>query len=238
MAADATPSFLYLSTLPAPGSRFELSPEDGHYVARVCRARAGETAEATDGRGALAVLRLIEVRERVVAEVESSRLEDRGPRAWVLCGAPEGERADWLVEKLAELGIERFIPVDCARSTWQRARERRTRWMRLAIAALRQSRQLHLMGVEAPRSLAQGLGDLPGGAKRWLAEEDGQRALPDSRSLGELSVGLVGPAGGLEGVERALALAAGFRPLRLARARLRTETAAVAWASWWAAAPP
>jgi 16S rRNA (uracil1498-N3)-methyltransferase len=234
LAADAAPALLYLPELPEPGSRLELAAADAHYVARVCRARVGERVEATDGRGARAALRLIEVRRGVVVEIEAVTREPARRCSWVLCGAPEGERADWLVEKLAELGIGRFLPVDAARGRWRTAAGRRARWERLAIAALRQSRRLHLMAVEEPASLQEALASLPPGSGRWLADASGaavgHRQTPAG---GEPEIGLVGPSGGLDDGERQAALAAGFRPLRLSDARLRTETAALAWAVWW-----
>jgi len=232
LAADAAPALLYLPTLPAPGGRVALAAEDSHYVARVCRARVGESVEGTDGSGRRALLRLIEVRDGVTVEVESVADEPRGRRAWVLCGAPEGERADWLVEKLAELGIERFVPVDCSRAAWRLAAGRKARWERLAIAALRQSRRTRLLTVDEPAPLERALAALPETRSRWLADASG--AVPvGPTAVSELSVVLVGPSPGLDEREREAVAAAGFRSLRLAEARLRTETAALAWAALW-----
>ncbi|MBI5708936.1 MAG: 16S rRNA (uracil(1498)-N(3))-methyltransferase, partial [Candidatus Eisenbacteria bacterium] len=114
MPADAAPSFLYVAELPPAGATFELPPEEGRYLARVCRARAGERARATDGRGGLALLRLLDLRGAVTVEVEARDHHAPARTAHVLCGAPVAERGDWLVEKLAELGVARFQPVDCA----------------------------------------------------------------------------------------------------------------------------
>jgi len=205
-------------------------------VARVCRARPGEHVEATDGRGALAVLRLTRVRGGVAAEVVSITRQEPGRGAWVLCGPPEGERADWLVEKLGELGILRFVPVDCDRASWKRARGRRARWGRLAVAALRQSRRLQLMALDEPIRLEQALADLPAEATLWLADASGAAPAREPSGAAGLAVGLVGPAGGLTDRERELALRKGFRPVCLSDARLRTETAALAWGAWWSGA--
>jgi 16S rRNA (uracil1498-N3)-methyltransferase len=236
LAADAAPALLYLPGLPEPGSRLELAAADAHYVARVCRARVGERMEATDGRGARAVLRLVEVRRGVVAELEAVTHEPARRCSWVLCGAPEGERADWLVEKLAELGIGRFVPVDTLRGRWRTTAGRRARWERLAIAALRQSRRLHLMAVEEPAPLQQALSSLPPGSSCWLADASGVAAGHGlAPTGGDAAIGLVGPCRGLDEGERKAALSSGFRPLRLSDARLRTETAALAWAVWWSA---
>jgi 16S rRNA (uracil1498-N3)-methyltransferase len=236
LAADAAPALLYLPELPEPGARFELAAADAHYVARVCRGRVGERVEATDGRGARAVLRLVEVIRGVVVALEAVTLEPARRRSWVLCGTPEGERADWMVEKLAELGVGRFLPVDVARGRWRVASGRRARWERLAIAALRQSRRVHLMAVEEPVPLRQALASLPAGGGRWLADASGVApGNGPAPAPGDPAIGLVGPSAGLEDEEREAALVAGFRPLRLSDARLRTETAALAWAAWWSA---
>jgi len=234
LAAEATPSFLYLPGLPAAGEELVLPEEEARYVTRVCRARAGECAQASDGRGALARLRLLEVRGGVRARVESREARARARVCHVLCGAPEGGRGDWLVEKLAELGVARFRPVECARGRWPAHGERLARWRRLAVAALRQSRSPHLMEVLEPTPLAEALAGLPPEANRWLADAEGPPA--DRAGLGEtgMAAGLIGPSGGLAPDERQGALAGGFRPVRLAEARLRTETAALAWAALWA----
>src|SRR5439155_24400811 len=68
--ASAAPAYVYVPDLGAAGSEVELSAAESHYVARVCRARSGEAVEATDGRGAVATLRLAAVERRVRAAVE------------------------------------------------------------------------------------------------------------------------------------------------------------------------
>lgn len=233
--AEAAPALLYLPGLPAAGTRVELAGPEAHYVARVCRARTGERLEATDGQGARATLRLLEVRGVVAAEIEAVTRETPARPAWLLCGAPEGERADWLVEKLAELGVARFQPVDTSRGSWRRAAGRRERWERLAVAALRQSRRTHLMTVGDPLPLERAMEDLPPGGGRWLADVAGERIACGAVPEGSTGVALVGPAGGLDDGERAAAVRRGFVPILLSDGRLRTETAALAWAAWWSA---
>ena len=88
----ATPSLLFAPDLGAPGTTLALSREEAHYVARVCRAREGDFAEATDGRGTVARLLLRSVAREVRAEVVSVERRDRSFRTWLLCGAPERGR--------------------------------------------------------------------------------------------------------------------------------------------------
>ncbi len=250
MPADAAPAFLYLPDLdPGPGT-IVLPPDEAHYVARVCRARAGDRVTATDGNGLRATLELDRVEPTAAARVIAIEHTPRGDPAWLLCGAPDAGRADWMVEKLAELGVARFQPIDCARRAWQGVRV--ARWERLAIAALRQSQRTWKMTVAEPLALDRVLADLPDSGTRWLAAADGapwrrvpvETPSPDAAAAppppefehSGVSVAAVGPGPGFSPAEFAALEAARFQPVRLADGRLRTETAAIAWACAWAAA--
>jgi 16S rRNA (uracil1498-N3)-methyltransferase len=233
LPADAAPSHLFLDELPASGERRSLAGDEAHYLARVCRARPGDVAHATDGRGGLARLRVVELRPLVVVEGEAlDRIEARRT-AWLFCGPPEGERGDWLVEKLAELGIAVLVPVNCERGGWADRGPRVERWRRLAIAALRQSRRRFLLEIRSPIPLAEVGPSLPEGALRFLADPDGRQVAGWAPPSAGASIGLVGPSEGLSRAERDLSSRLGFDPIRLSGARLRAETAAVAWAAWW-----
>lgn len=231
MPADASPSFVWVPELCEPGGRLELPEPEIRYLARVCRARAGDRVTVTDGRGGLASARLTPGRP-LGAEIETLERRPEDRRAVVLCGAPEGQRADWLVEKLAELGVSEFQPIDCQREAWGRSAGRIARWQRLAVAALKQSRRCHLLQVLDPLPLAEAISRLPEVAPRWLADPEGAWA-GELRPDGRESIGLVGPASGLSPWERRRLSDLEFRRIRLSDARLRTETAALAWASWW-----
>jgi 16S rRNA (uracil1498-N3)-methyltransferase len=229
----AIPSRLYAPELGAAGSVLELSPEEAHYVARVCRARAGDLAEATDGRGVIARLELVSVGTGVRAEVLSVDQARRERRTWLWCGAPERGRADWLVEKLAELGVERFQPLDCQGEPWAAGEARSRRWNRLAVAALRQSRRAFLMAIGSPLPLEVALETIEPAAALWVGDPAGRPAARGERPA-SLEVGAIGPSGGFAARDRERLEAAGFVPIALADGRLRTETAALSLASWLA----
>jgi len=234
LPADATPAWLALEALPAVGESIAFGEDDSHYLRRVCRVRAGEHVTATDGEGGVAELRLDGSGRELMGVVERRETRERGPVAWVLCGAPEGERADWLIEKLAELGLAVFQPFDCERGRWDKAGRRFERWQRLASAALRQSRQAFRMRVRNPLPLAAALALPEAAGSRWLADPAGRPASSFATPASP-AVGAVGPPGGFTTAEWATITAAGFEPICLSRSRLRTETAAIAWGAWWAA---
>jgi len=229
--ADAAPAYLWVPDL-EPGI-MGLTAEQSHYVARVCRARPGDLVTITDGRGGIARAHLLSIDKEVRLEVGPVERVAPDRQAWILCGAPEAGRADWLVEKLGEFGVAVFQPVQCARGRWSRADARLERWRRLAVAALRQSRGRFLLDVRPPVSLDEALTGLPSSLGRDLLDPEGLPAAAAGQS--GTRVAAVGPASGFDEGERTTLAAAGFGAIRLAESRLRTETAAMAWASWWAA---
>ena len=212
-----------------------LGGDDAHYVARVCRANPGDLVTATDGAGTIASLELLAVRGEVRARLASRRELPRGARAIVACGAPEKDRANWLVEKLAELGVAELQPLECTRGGWERFASRRERFERLAAAALRQSRRAWKMALAEPLRPADWLAGITSEGRRWLADAEGAPAPAPMAEPADLDRVAIGPASGFDPAERQALRDARFAPIRLASARLRTETAAVVWASLWAA---
>lgn len=231
LAADAAPSRVWAPELPDVGGTLELEADESHYVSRVCRARRGERLLATDGRGGLAEMVLRATGRVVVAEVVSRTRHERSRVATLACGAPDGERGDWLVEKLAELGIARWQPVDCERGAWREGGTRVERWRRLARSALRQSRQAWEMEIAGPARLEAFLRECEAGDTRWFADPDGVRRTGGS----DRETLLVGPAEGLSPGEKIMLLGQGFEAISLGPNRLRTETAAICVAALWQA---
>lgn len=233
MRGEAAPAFLYVPALPAPGGSGWIEGEERHHLVNVCRAQSGECATATDGRGGRAIIRLGGIGRRVAFEVESLETVARGPAAVIACGAPEGARADWLIEKLAELGVAGLQLLDTARARWRWPAGRAARAERLAVAALKQSRRAHRLEIVAPAPLARWLDALPAGGTRWLA--DGTGSDPGGSPRHGSFYGAAGPAAGFTAAERAELLAAGFNPVRVGAGTLRAETAGVALGVLWAA---
>ena len=109
-----------------------LSDDDAHHLGRVLRLRDGEEVIAADGRGrwARALWRGMATLEPVSAESGvggdgSVQSEARAEPTLTVAFAPvKGERPEWVVQKLAELGIDRIVPLRSERSVvrWTGAR--------------------------------------------------------------------------------------------------------------------
>jgi 16S rRNA (uracil1498-N3)-methyltransferase len=196
----------------------ELSDEDRHHLERVLRLREGELVVAADGRGTVAVCRFGGAGSLEPLGPPEHRPRPAPPIAVAFAPA-KGDRPEWVVQKLTELGVDRIVPLITERSVvrWDGERAGRAveRLRRVAREAAAQSRQAWLPQLSEPTGLAE-LSAL--GTPVALADRGG--AAP---SLAQ-PVLAVGPEGGWSDAERAL----GLPRVALGDGVLRAETAAVA----------
>ena len=92
---------------------------EAHHLSHVCRVNPGDLICLFNGDGREYPARVkAVVRREVVAEVLSAEAPPRevGHRLDIAAPLPKGDRAQFLVEKLTELGATAFIPLHTARS--------------------------------------------------------------------------------------------------------------------------
>lgn len=218
----------------------EVAGDDHHYLFRVRRLAAGDRLVLFDGEGLEADAEVTSAGPRSggLAVGAPRRVDVAAPRLTVLLSIIKGERMDWCVAKLVELGIGRIVPLAAERSVvrldGERAGRRVERYRAQVRAAAQQSRCGLLPRVDPVSGLAEALALVAGAALKLLLWED-PRAIPLRSALpaaAPASVAvLVGPEGGFTGDEVEQAVAAGFVPVSLGRRILRAETAAVASAA-------
>jgi 16S rRNA (uracil1498-N3)-methyltransferase len=195
----------------------ELAPDDRHHLERVLRLRPGDELTVADGAGRRRHCRFGPV---VEADGEVEVLAQPAPAITIAFALTKGERPEWTVQKLTEVGVDRIVPFVSARSVvrWDATKAVRNgeRLRRVAREAAMQSRRAFLPVVEDVTDFA----DVVTRAGAALASPDG--GAPD---LARTCL-LVGPEGGWTDHELALA------PARVALGPtvLRAETAAVAGA--------
>lgn len=212
-----------------------LADREAHHALHVLRLKAGVCVDLFDGRGLRAEGRISRVGRREV-EVTIDRLDGPVPRPapaiHVAVSPPKGKRLDWLLEKLAELGVASVRPLVCERSDVVIRADRQThrRWQAICIAAVRQSGQCHLPAIGPSTALRDLLAAGPSGVGLFADAAAGARTLAavlPGRAEEPIEV-LIGPAGGWTDDERRAARGGGYHPVRLGHTTLRTETAALA----------
>ena len=215
-------AMVYVADLGAP----VLTESDVHHLVDVLRLRTDEVVVASDGAGSWMPCRLT-AGAGVARPRRSPTLEVTGPKQSQPRVAPDisvafapvkGDRPEWLVQKLTELGVDRIVPLRTTRSVvrWEGERGQRAvdRLRRVAHEAAAQSRRPWLPEV-AEVATVVGLSGLTG-HEPCLAHFGG-----GSPSLA-CPVVAIGPEGGWDDDELV-----GHARVGLGPTVLRAETAAV-----------
>lgn len=205
--------------------------ESGHCV-RVLRHQAGDTFEVIDGKGGLYTVRLVDAHpKRAMVEIIDKRVVEpywQGKLTLAVAPTKMMDRMEWLVEKATEVGFDRFVPLLCRYS--ERKEIKAERLEKTAVSAMKQSLKAALPEIEAITPFARFIGQYESVPQKFVAycTDDGERRLlAREYHPGEDTVVLIGPEGDFSSEEIELALSAGFKPISLGDARLRTETAAL-----------
>lgn len=214
------------------GGEAELRGDEARHLTRVLRVEPGQRFEISDDQS----VRLAEVAEargdRVVFRILEAIESPPPPARITLCAALiKFDHFEWMVEKATELGVERILPVEAARSEkglFEASRKRSVRWERIGREASQQARRSRLPEIGPAARFETALATA---ADARIFLEEAPEAPPLLRVFeprAESVALLVGPEGGWTERERELAAAAGWRAVSLGPQVLRAETAALA----------
>ena len=216
------------------GSTVTLEGDEARHASSVARLTPGETVALTDGRGLMAQSVVQESSAQRVTLVVAS-VEDVAPltpEVWLVQALAKGDRDERAVEACTELGVDRIIPWQAARSVarWSGAKIEKSvaRWQRIAGEASKQSLRAWVPGVENMVELQQ-LVDMASSTRMVLLEPMASLALHQAIPAGDQPVVLVvGPEGGISPEEREALENAGATSASLGPLVMRTSTAGVA----------
>ena len=221
----------YVNCRLAPGDVLLRGPE-AHHLATVLRARPGDAVFLFNGDGAEYPAVVVDASRNLVTLRVSGRDQpsrELGCRLEVAAPLPKGDRGDFLIEKLTELGVTDFVPLRTERTV---VHPRDSRLDKLRRAVIEASKQ-------CGRNVLMQIGELTGWDEycrknglpplRLLAHRGGELLIPArSASEGPDRALAVGPEGGFTEDEVATAKSAHWTVVGLGPRILRVETAAIA----------
>jgi 16S rRNA (uracil1498-N3)-methyltransferase len=213
-----------------------LAGAEAHHLATVCRIHPGDAVCLFNGDGHEYPARIVAVERRQVELEILERLTPARELSWqleVAAPLPKGDRAQFLVEKLTELGVTKFVPLTTARSVVLPRTAKMEKLQRYVIEASKQCGRNELMEVGP---LVEWItycrqGDLP--QRRCFGHRGGGGSMVDLCALGKdrRITWSVGPEGGFSEDEVNFALTAGWLAVDLGPRVLRMETAALVGAA-------
>ena len=220
------------------GDSFRISGKDHNHICNVLRMQIGDTfLVSCQGVSNLCRLEHIED-DTVVAEIleEDYRNTELSVRFYLFQGLPKGDKLELIIQKSVELGVAGIIPVEMHRSIVKldekKKKSRRERWQAIAESAAKQSKRNLVPEVFDVLSYKQAMAKAAE-MDLFLVPYENERGMAATREAlarikPGMSVGiLVGPEGGFEDKEIALAKEAGAAIISLGQRILRAETAAV-----------
>ncbi len=207
-----------------------ITGDEFSHMTHVMRVRVGDAVCVVDGAGNAydALLASVTVRSaicRITARHEG--LHESRLRLTLGAGMLKNpSRFDYLVEKAAEIGVVRIVPLLTERTIPRHAKTER--WQKLCVAAMKQSCRCVLPRVDEPVPFADFVSGCGAEELKIIPHEQAARPLvPTPGSSGGSAVICIGPEGGFSDAEVLRAQEAGFRAVSLGSRRLRTETAAL-----------
>lgn len=192
------------------------------------RIKRDEKVSLFNGKGFVAIGTLIDT--NLIRLIDSVKIPKSEVSLAIAVAVPKGERADWMLQKLTELGISTIIPLKTERSVVLPREAKQERWQRILIEACKQSKQAWLPELLPLSTIEEALkhnADL-----KLLLDQEGKPIVEVLKKPVKHILTFIGPEGGFTDEEKqALQEAAGCIPASLGKQILRVETAAMATAA-------
>ncbi len=219
----------FLSQTPTEDTA-RLEGDEARHLARVMRAKTGDTVELFDGQGTswTATVQAIQ-RNHVSLRLDQKQSEtiSNKPIITLAVALPKGDRQKWLIEKITELGTDSLVPLTTTRSVAEPTAAAISRLQRGVIESCKQSGRNRLLEITQPQSL-HNLLTTSSASLRILACPDGTPMQSILLKPVDNILIAIGPEGGFTDEEIRTANAAGFTQMSLCQNILRIETAAIA----------
>lgn len=211
--------------------RAELRGEEAKHLSRVLRVEAGQIYEISDNTHKYLAKVAEAHKEAVKFEIlEKFEVERERPFIYLYAAIIKFEHFEWGIEKATELGVDRIIPVQSARTENgldKAVAKRLERWQRIGLESSQQCRRVFRPEIEGVMRFRDVLKSATGD-RLFLDENREGNLLANHERTPETINLLIGPEGGWTDDERTQAREAGWTPVSLGPRVLRAETAWIA----------
>lgn len=216
------------------GISLDLSDSESHHLIHVMRAKTGDNVTLFNDSGnefsaTIAGMTKKIVTVDVLAMNEANRELDF--ELVIASPLPKSDRQKFLIEKLTEVGVTEFIPLNTTRTSVASNPKVLEKLRRLVIESSKQCGRNRLMKISRTTSFSD-LCRVEGESSR-LQDFERLIAIPTADRNEKISsnvnmITMIGPEGGFSNEEVALAEDLNWKPINLGKSILRMETAALA----------
>ena len=227
------------------GDRIVITGEDVNHIKNVLRMKIGEeiaVSNGVDGREyRCEVAQLLP--DEVVCKLRFIKENDveLPAQVYLFQGLPKADKMELIIQKAVELGAYSVIPVATRRSIVKlddkKAAAKQNRWQGIAEAAAKQSKRKIIPKIEKVMSFAEALEMAKELEVRLIPYELAEDMSHTKEIIERIREGqkiaiFIGPEGGFDETEIALASEVDVEPITLGKRILRTETAGMTVLAW------
>ena len=212
-----------------------LSGAEAHHAIHVLRLKPGHAIELFDGAGTVteAVIEGVQ-RDRVTVRATATSFAEKRTQGTLTIAAvpPKGDRLKWMVEKLTELGVDTYVPLQTKRSVVDPRKSKLDKLAATVTSAMKQCGRRWRMEITEPQTLSSLLQYRSESGDTILLAHPGD-AVESAEAEAEAGCRtlLIGPEGGFTESEVQLAADHNARQIAWPNSILRIETAAIAFAA-------
>lgn len=228
-----------------------ITGEDVNHIKNVIRLKVGDEisiSNGIDGRDYRCGIASITDTE-ILCELRFIKEDgvELPSKVYLFQGLPKGDKMEFIIQKMVELGVYEIIPVAMKRCVVRlddkKAKSKIARWQGISEAAAKQSKrgvvpQIHdVMSYQEALEYAK---EMDVKLVPYEMEEtlDGASGMAGTKQIieglkpGQSVAVFIGPEGGFEESEIQAAIDAGMKPITLGKRILRTETAGMTVMAW------
>lgn len=227
------------------GQTVRIEGGDVNHIKNVLRMKTGEKISVSnggDGKEYLCEIDRFDGDEVVCTVLEINEDSAELPsQIFLFQGLPKGDKMELIIQKAVELGVHAIVPVAAKRCVVKldakKEKSKLQRWQQIAEAAAKQSKRSIVPEIRSVMSIRDAIAYASSMDVRLFPYEHAD-GMPRTRELiegvkpGQTIAVFVGPEGGFEEAEVAMAEEAGFEAVTLGKRILRTETAGFTVLSW------
>ena len=215
-----------------------LSGKSYKHLAKVLRAKAGNRVSFYDSKGDEYLSEIEHISAtKITCRISQKIKQENKPDSKIILvqGLLKRDKMDLVIEKAAELGVGRIIPLITERSEIKLSQEkinsRLEHWRKIAESATSQSRRSFIPSIDSPKLFSKAILELNSKNPNLLLSEDCREksfseTIKNFMPFSEISV-IIGPPGGFTKTEVAFAEENNLIITGLKGGILRSETAAI-----------
>ena len=232
--------FVEPSQIDEGAHQIHITGSDVKHIVNVLRMKTGEELWISDGdkKEYHCTIEAIDAEEVCLHILYSQEPDYELPnKIYLFQGLPKADKMELIIQKAVELGVYQVIPVETRRTVVKLDAKKEDakvrRWNAVSESAAKQSKRLIIPEVTGVMSFREAL-QYAGGFDKNIIPFEHAEGMADTKAYFTgirpgMSCGIfIGPEGGFEDDEIAMASTAGVKPVTLGKRILRTETAGLA----------